>query len=77
MALAVLLLYALLLAAVAFGVFQFTAWVRHRRVERTVDIPAGFELTDEVYYDPTTGVKQRVWYNASTGERFYETVNSK
>ncbi len=31
----------------------------------------GFERTTEVFDDPTTGVRLRVWYNARTGERRY------
>jgi hypothetical protein len=32
----------------------------------------GFRPTDEVFLDPTTGVRTRVWSDARTGERRYE-----
>ncbi len=31
----------------------------------------GFERTAEVFDDPTTGVRLRVWFNPRTGERRY------
>jgi|GEM_PF-3351425 len=71
---ALIALYLLVMAAVIFGVFQFTAWMRTYRMRKTAQVPPGFRLTSEIYYDPTSGKKQRVWYNDKTGERFYETV---
>lgn len=35
-----------------------------------------YERTDEVFTDPTTGLRQRVWFNAKTGERYYEPLNT-
>lgn len=35
------------------------------------DIPPGYEKTQEVFIDPTTDKKLRVYYNSQTGERFY------
>ncbi len=34
-------------------------------------LPPGFEPTDELFIDPTSGVRVRVWANAATGERRY------
>lgn len=34
--------------------------------------PAGFEQTGEVFLDPTTGERLRVWFDPRTGERRYE-----
>jgi hypothetical protein len=31
-----------------------------------------FQRTDEVFVDPTTGVKTRVWFDPRSGERRYE-----
>lgn len=31
----------------------------------------GFQRTDEVFDDPTTGERMRVWFDPSTGERRY------
>lgn len=36
-----------------------------------LDIPDGFEKTEEVTIDPTDGRRLRVYYNRRTGERFY------
>lgn len=35
-------------------------------------VPLGFEKTDEVMMDPTTGKKFIVYYHAESGERFYK-----
>ena len=34
-------------------------------------IPEGFEKTEEITIDPSDGKRLRVYYNSSTGERFY------
>ena len=36
-----------------------------------VDVPDGFEETNEVMLDPKDHVKYRVYFNPKTGERFY------
>lgn len=51
-----------------------TLFKRRRRRQRMRDKdspPPGFVLTDEVNIDPTTGIRQRIWYNPATGERVY------
>ena len=35
------------------------------------NVPGGFEKTIEVTVDPNNGTRLRVYYNPSTGERFY------
>lgn len=35
----------------------------------------GWKQTDEVFLDPVTGVKVRVWFNPITGERDYRPVD--
>lgn len=61
----------------AVGAFQFTAWYRYQRLKQGSALPPpGFEISDEVNIDPTTGVRQRVWFNPRTGERFYEKLDS-
>lgn len=51
----------------------FTVWHAYRRRHpKPWTPPPGFQKTDEVFVDPTTGNRQRVWYNAQTGERSYE-----
>lgn len=69
---AILLLYLLVVVLVAAIAFQGSAWYRKYRIQQKKQaVPKGFEPTSEVHIDPTTGVRQRVWYNPSTGERFY------
>lgn len=49
-----------------------TLWARRRRLRaRDLRSLAGFERTDEVTIDPTTGIRQRVWYDPRSGERRY------
>ncbi|MFJ8236397.1 hypothetical protein ACIQ34_11695 [Ureibacillus sp. NPDC094379] len=35
-------------------------------------VPKGFERTNEVSIDPSTGKKLVVYYNPETGERYYK-----
>lgn len=53
-----------------------TWWGRKRRLrsKQHQSPPPGFVKTSEVFVDPTTGIRQQVWYNPSTGERYYETL---
>lgn len=45
---------------------------RRRRLKKRDDRTLqGFVETDEAFVDPTTGIRQRVWFNQSTGERRY------
>lgn len=44
-----------------------------RRDPRSLE---GFVQTDETFFDPTTGIRQQVWFNPRTGERRYVTVES-
>jgi hypothetical protein len=36
-----------------------------------IEIPPGFERTEELFIDPTNKKKYRVYYNAADGSRFY------
>ncbi|MFD1676105.1 hypothetical protein [Alicyclobacillus fodiniaquatilis] len=56
---------------VAVGTTLFVRQRRRQRMHDTDSPPPGFVLTDEVNIDPTTGIRQRVWYNPATGERVY------
>ncbi|MCL6548480.1 MAG: hypothetical protein K6T30_06190 [Alicyclobacillus sp.] len=63
-----LLLFMALLAGVAVVI---TRAQRTARTRRTGSVPPGFQPTDEVVVDPTTRVRQRVWYHPLTGQRIY------
>ena len=53
------------------AVISLVFWDRRYRRNHGSSIPAGFEKTEEVTLDPKNGKRFRVYYNASTGERFY------
>ncbi len=45
---------------------------KDRRYKRAVGAaPEGYEPTRELYVDPSSGVRSRVYYNPLTGERLY------
>jgi len=48
---------------------------RRRLAQRTSQPPSGFQKTNEIFIDPTTGVQQQVWFNPASGERFYQKVD--
>jgi hypothetical protein len=54
-----------LIAAAIFEVGRYRAGASGDDLER-------FQRTDEVFVDPTTGVKTRVWFDPRSGERRYE-----
>ncbi|MCM3717373.1 hypothetical protein [Fictibacillus phosphorivorans] len=43
---------------------------RYKKSETKV--PSGYIWTEEVSIDPSTGKKERVYYNPDTGDRFYK-----
>lgn len=46
--------------------------MRYRRDESATDAPAsGWRRTDEVFTDPTTGIRTRVWIDPGSGQRDY------
>jgi hypothetical protein len=47
-------------------------WDRYR-VKRRDAGDTDFQATSEVFIDPTTGQRTRVWYNAKTGQREYRS----
>ena len=59
------------IGVVIFAVLGFILWDKRYRKNHGVDIPVGFEKTEEVTIDPSDGRKLRVYYNSKTGERFY------
>lgn len=58
------------------GAITITLWYRKRRLKPKKEISKKeFEKTSEIFIDPTTGIKQQVWFNPKTGERHYETID--
>lgn len=64
-------LWALVVGGVLIGVAVFEA-SRYRGSADRSERPAGFQPTDEVFVDPSTGARTRVWFDPRTGERRYE-----
>lgn len=59
------------ICVVIFAVVGYVIWDKRYRKNHGVDIPEGFEKTEEITIDPSDGRKLRVYYNSETGERFY------
>jgi hypothetical protein len=58
------------LAVVVVGVvFALFGWDRYRSGRKSVSNNA--EPTSEVFVDPVSGKRMRVWYNPRTGQREY------
>jgi heme/copper-type cytochrome/quinol oxidase subunit 2 len=55
-------------------VLAILSWVyydkRYKKSEKKV--PSGYIWTEEISIDPSTGKKERVYYNPETGDRFYK-----
>ena len=67
--------YVIVTLLIVLAMLLYVNRARQRRgAGGTEQVPPGFEPTAEISVDPTTGIKQRVWYNARTGQRFYETL---
>ena len=49
-------------------------WDRYRRKPPAGDSSSA-QPTDEVFIDPETGRRMRVWYDASTGQREYRPTD--
>ncbi|HEY8891771.1 MAG TPA: hypothetical protein VIM70_16150 [Clostridium sp.] len=56
---------------VIFAIIAFVIWDKRYRKNHGLDVPEGFEKTQEITIDPSDGRRLRVYYNSKTGERFY------
>ena len=64
-------LSALVIGGVLLAVAVFEVG-RYRSGATDPDRPAGLQRTDEVFVDPSSGQRTRVWFDPTTGERRYE-----
>ena len=62
------LILVLVVAGVVIAVF---GWDRYRGGRKAAGGASGAKPTDEVFIDPDTGRRMRVWYDAGTGRRDY------
>jgi hypothetical protein len=61
-----------ILAVVIVGiVIALFGWDRYRGGRRNVSNGGASQPTDEVFIDPETGRRMRVWYDPATGKRDY------
>jgi hypothetical protein len=61
-----------ILAVVVLGiVIAIFGWDRYRGTKKGPGASSGSEPTSEVFVDPSTGRRMRVWYDAATGDREY------
>jgi len=59
------------LGFIVLAVLSLILWDRRYKKNHGLKVPPGFEKTMELSIDPKDGKKLRVYYNPSTGERFY------
>jgi hypothetical protein len=61
-----------ILAVVVVGVvIAIFGWDRYRGDRKGADAGTSSEPTSEVFVDPATGKRMRVWYDPETGDRQY------
>jgi len=61
-----------ILAIVVLGiVIALFGWDRYRGNQKSAGTGSGSESTSEVFTDPATGKRMRVWYDPTTGDREY------
>lgn len=61
-----------ILAVVVMGVVvALFGWDRYRSGSKGRGDGGPYSPTDEVFVDPATGRRMRVWYSQKTGERVY------
>ncbi len=61
-----------ILAVVVLGiVIAIFGWDRYRGNRKGAGTGIGAEPTSEVFIDPATGQRMRVWYDSATGHREY------
>jgi hypothetical protein len=61
-----------ILAIVVVGiVVALFGWDRYRGNRKSAGTASSAKPTDEVFVDPETGKRTRVWYNPATGQREY------
>lgn len=64
---------------IVIALVSWFIWDRRYRENHRSDIPQGYEATGEVFVDPVTHKKMRVYYDPRTGKRLYheEPENGK
>ena len=61
-----------ILSVVVLGIVTaIFGWDRYRGNRKSTGTGSGSEPTGEVFVDPATGQRTRVWYDPATGDREY------
>jgi hypothetical protein len=68
-----LIIVIVVLAGIVIALF---GWDRYRGGSRNSVSSSAAHRTDEVFIDPDSGQKMRVWYDPSTGQRDYRPEES-
>jgi hypothetical protein len=68
MSVLVWVLIAIVVVGIVFAVF---GWDRYRGARKAAGEGSTIQPTDEVFVDPESGRRMRVWYDRSTGRREY------
>jgi len=63
--------WVVLVVVVAGIVIALLGWDRYRGNRKSVSDASASQPTGEVFIDPETGRRMRVWYDPSTGKREY------
>ena len=61
----------LLVVVIAGIVIALFGWDRYRGNRKNVSNDSAAQPTSEVFVDPDTGRRMRVWYDPATGQRDY------
>jgi hypothetical protein len=63
-----------IIAVVVVGITAAVfGWDRYRGGRKKASSSSDLQATSEVFTDPDTGKRTRVWYNPATGEREYRS----
>ncbi|WP_041276079.1 hypothetical protein [Desulfosporosinus acidiphilus] len=60
-----------LVGLIIIAVLSWLIWDKRYRKNHGENIPKGYIATNEVFHDPVTNKRLRVYYNPLTGDRFY------
>ncbi|HVA21346.1 MAG TPA: hypothetical protein VNN74_04540 [Candidatus Micrarchaeia archaeon] len=63
--------WVVLVVVIAGIVIALFGWDRYRRDRHSAGGSSGAQPTGEVFIDPDSGRRVRVWYDAQTGQREY------
>lgn len=60
-----------ILIVIVLGIISWKYYDKRYKKSET-KVPSGYIWTEEISIDPTSGKRERVYYNPDTGDRFYK-----